>query len=124
MDKKNRHPFAENAGLNAHANDSSQPPILSGQRAEVLELIRAYGPILSFRLTADHAIPEAAARIHELRAMGFNIISIHHPEVEFRGRIRCHAVEYSLGSPEWIQPTLPPLPESLTPDLFAVEVTA
>lgn len=116
--KKNRHPFAENDGLNIQANDSSQPPILSGQRAEVLELIRLHQPVLSFVLTADHAIPEAASRIHELRALGFNIISIHHAEVMFRGRIRRNAVSYSLGSPEWIQPTLPPLPESLTPDLF------
>ncbi|MDO9227088.1 MAG: helix-turn-helix domain-containing protein [Pseudomonadota bacterium] len=57
-------------------------PHVTGQCAEVLTLIRQHQPLLSFVLTADHAIPEAAARVHDLRAMGF----------------------YSLGSPKWPYP--------------------
>lgn len=80
------------------------PPIVSGQCAEVLELIRVHQPLLSFVLTADHAIPEAAARVHDLRCMGFNIITRIEPTVKFRGRIRRNAAMYSLGVPEWPYP--------------------
>lgn len=80
------------------------PPIVTGQCAEVLGLIRQFQPLLSFVLTADHAIPEAAARVHNLRAMGFNILTTILPEVEFRGVIRRNAALYSLGSPEWPRP--------------------
>lgn len=44
-----------------------KPPIVSGQCAQVLNLIRECQPILSMTMTADHAIPEAAARVHDLR---------------------------------------------------------
>lgn len=80
------------------------PPIVSGQCAEVLELIRVDQPVLSFELTADHAIPEAAARVHELRAMGFNIVTRIEATVIFRGRERRNAAFYSIGSPEWPRP--------------------
>lgn len=80
------------------------PPIVTGQCAEVLGLIRQFPPMLSFVLTADHAIPEAAARVHDLRAKGFNILTTILPEVEFRGVIRRNAALYSLGSPEWPRP--------------------
>lgn len=79
-------------------------PIVTGQCAEVLALIRQHQPLLSFVLTADHAIPEAAARVHNLRAMGYNILTTILPEVEFRGVIRRNAARYSLGSPEWPSP--------------------
>jgi len=80
------------------------PPIVTGQCAEVLGLIRQLQPVVSFVLTADHAIPEAAARVHNLRARGFNIRTTILPEVEFRGAIRHNAALYSLGSPEWPRP--------------------
>ncbi len=80
------------------------PPIVTGQRAEVLGLIRQFQLVLSFVLTADHAIPEAAARVHELRAMGFNIMTLIKPTVVFRGAIRRNAALYSLGTPEWPRP--------------------
>ncbi|MBL8450368.1 MAG: helix-turn-helix domain-containing protein [Dechloromonas sp.] len=80
------------------------PPIVTGQCAEVLGLIRQHQPMLSFVLTADHAIPEAAARVHDLRARGFNIVTTILSEVEFRGSIRRSAALYSLGSPEWPAP--------------------
>lgn len=80
------------------------PPTVTGQRAEVLGLIRQYQPVVSFVLTAEHAIPEAAARVHELREMGFNIITVIHPEVMFRDRIRHNAASYHLGTPEWPKP--------------------
>ena len=80
------------------------PPIVTGQCAQVLGLTRQYGPVLSFVLTADHAIPEAAARVHDLRAKGFNIITTILPEVEFRGVIRRNVALYSLGMPEWPAP--------------------
>ena len=81
-----------------------KPPIVTGQRAEVLTLIRQHQPLLSFVLTADHAIPEAAARVHDLRGMGFNILTQIMPTVEFRGCIRRNAALYSLGVPEWPYP--------------------
>ncbi|MBK6355431.1 MAG: helix-turn-helix domain-containing protein [Betaproteobacteria bacterium] len=86
--------------------DSSHltPPIVTGLRAEVLGLIRQFQLVLSFVLAADHAIPEAAARVHELRAMGFNIRTTILPEVEFCGVIRRNAAQYSLGSPELQRP--------------------
>ena len=83
---------------------NTTPPTITGQCAEVFGLIRQYQPLLSFVLTADHAIPEAAARVHNLRAMGFYIRTAILPEVEFRGVIRRNAALYSLGSPEWPRP--------------------
>lgn len=77
------------------------PPIVTGQCAQVLSLIREHQPILSFILTADYAIPETAARVHDLRAMGFDVITVIHPEVEFRGQIRRNVASYHLGTPEW-----------------------
>jgi hypothetical protein len=85
-------------------NRNLTPPIVTGQRAEVLGLIRQFQPLLSFVLTADHAIPEAAARVHNLRAKGFNIITTILPEVAFRGEVRRNAALYSMGSPEWPRP--------------------
>lgn len=81
-------------------------PHVTGQCAEVLALISEHQPLLSFVLTADHAIPEAAARVHDLRCMGFNIITRIVPTVNFRGRIRRNAALYSLGFPEWPCPGL------------------
>ncbi len=81
-----------------------KPPIVTGQRAQVLTLIRQQQPLLSFVLTADHAIPEAAARVHDLRCVGWNIITWIVPSVKFRGCIRRNAALYSLGSPEWPRP--------------------
>lgn len=79
-------------------------PSVTGQCAQVLELIRLHQPILSLNLTADHAIPETAARVHDLRVKGFNIITTILPEVEFRGVMRHNVASYSLGTPEWIKP--------------------
>ena len=81
-----------------------KPPIVTGQCAQVLTLIRQHQPLLSFVLTADHAIPEAAARVHDLRCKGFHIITRIVPWVKFRGRIRRNAALYSLGVPEWPYP--------------------
>ncbi|GHU18704.1 hypothetical protein FACS189475_04620 [Betaproteobacteria bacterium] len=83
---------------------SRDAPIVTGQCAEVLALIRERQPVLSFVLTADHAIPEAAARVHDLRNLGFNIQTRIVPEIVFRGRVRKNAALYSLGSPEWLNP--------------------
>lgn len=76
----------------------------SGQCVQVLNLIRSDGPILSLTMTADHAIPEAAARVHDLRAMGWNIITTIHSTVIFRGVERRNVASYSLGVPEWVSP--------------------
>lgn len=80
-------------------------PIVTGQCAEVLEYIRENQPALSFDLTANQAIPEAAARVHDLRGMGFNILTTIMPVIVFRGRIRRNVALYSLGVPEWIGAT-------------------
>lgn len=79
-------------------------PIVTGQCAQVLSLIRQHQPVLSFVLTADHAIPEAAARVHDLRAAGWNIITVIRPAVIFRGVERRNVAAYSLGTPEWSAP--------------------
>lgn len=78
-----------------------KPPIVTGQRAQVLNLIREKQPVMSLHISINNAIPEAAARISELREMGFNIITTIAKEVEFRGRIRRNVAFYSLGAPEW-----------------------
>ncbi len=83
------------------------PPVVSGQCAQVLSLVREHQPMLSFVLTADYAIPEAAARVHNLRAMGFNIQTTIVNEVEFRGAIRRNVAFYSIGTPEWTPPQSP-----------------
>lgn len=70
----------------------------------MLNLIRQHQPLLSLVLTADHAIPEAAARVHNLRAAGWNILTTIRPVVMFRGVERRNVATYSLGTPEWPAP--------------------
>ncbi|MBU1363936.1 MAG: helix-turn-helix domain-containing protein [Gammaproteobacteria bacterium] len=79
-------------------------PAINGQCAQVLGLIRQHQPLLSLVLTADHAIPETAARVHDLRAAGWNILTVIRPIVVFRGVERRNVAAYSLGSPEWPAP--------------------
>lgn len=79
-------------------------PIVTGQCAEVLAVLQAEGSVISLHLTADLAIPEAAARIHNLRGMGFNIMTTILPEVIFRDRIRRNVARYDLGIPAWPAP--------------------
>lgn len=88
------------------------PPVVSGQCAQVLSLVREHQPMLSFVLTADYAIPEAAARVHNLRSMGFNIQTTTVSEVEFRGAIRRNVAFYSIGTPEWPAPGFLPNEEA------------
>jgi hypothetical protein len=79
-------------------------PTVTGQCAEVLSLIRKLQPVLSLTLTADYAIPETASRVHDLRNIGFNVITTIRDEVIFRGHVRRRVASYSLGSPEWPAP--------------------
>ena len=81
-----------------------RPPMVTGQCADVLQVIRERQPVPSFELTANLAIPEAAARVHDLRAKGFNVLTVILPEFEFRGVIRRNVALYSLGTPEWPAP--------------------
>lgn len=83
---------------------NQQPPIVTGQRLQVLDLIRQCQPNHSFILTADNAFPEAEARISELKEMGFDVITMIYPEFEFRGHIKRNSAKYSLGTPEWPAP--------------------
>ena len=80
------------------------PPMVFGQCAAVLQVIRERQPVPSFELTANLAIPEAAARIHDLRAKGFNVLTVIQPEFQFRGVIRRNVALYSMGTPEWPAP--------------------
>lgn len=82
----------------------AEHPIVTGQCAEVLTIIRQHQPILSLTLTADFAIPEAAARVHDLRNLGYNVITEINSEIVFRGRVRRGVASYSLGTPEWSKP--------------------
>jgi len=82
-------------------------PIVTGQRAQVLSILRR-GPTLSLSLTADHAIPEAASRIHELREQGFNIETVIQDSILFRGNERRKVALYVLKNPEWPSPDFAP----------------
>lgn len=81
-----------------------KPPIVTGQSAQVKNIITEEQPVMSFVLTADYAIPEAAARVHDLRAKGFNIVTTINPTVVFRGVERHNVASYSMGTPEWPRP--------------------
>ncbi len=88
---------------NNYTADITNTPFVDGQCAEVLSILRK-GPVLSFVLTADYAIPEAAARVCDLRARGFNVITNIQSAIVFRGKIRKRVALYSLGHPEWPRP--------------------
>lgn len=92
-----------NISATKYIADITNTPMVDGQCAEVLSIIRK-GPVLSLVLTADHAIPEAAARVYDLRARGFNIITNIQSEIVFRGKVRKKVALYSLGHPEWPRP--------------------
>ena len=79
-------------------------PIPTGQCGQVLNLIREFQPVASFDISIGHAIPELAARVHDLRAMGFNVVTTILPRVMFRGAERRNVASYSISSPEWPRP--------------------
>lgn len=81
-----------------------KPPIITGQCAQVFSLIEQNPGIKSLTMTADHAIPETAARVHELRAKGYNIKTTIHQTVVFRGVERHNVASYSLDTPAWPRP--------------------
>lgn len=87
--------------LAKEASAKPTPPKPTGQCLQVLDLIREHQPLLSLVLTADHAIPEAAARVHDLRAAGWNIRTEIRSVVAFRGAERRNVAAYSLGVPPW-----------------------
>jgi len=95
---------ASKSSIESRHSTTAKPPTVTGQCLEVLGLIREQGPLLSFVLTADYAIPEAAARVHDLRGMGFNILTNIKSTVVFRGKVRRNAALYLLASPEWPAP--------------------
>lgn len=79
-------------------------PQPTGQCLQVFNLIKNRPGILSLEITAGEAIPECAARVHDLRCMGFNILTSIHAAVAFRGQVRRNVAAYSLGVPEWPRP--------------------
>ena len=79
-------------------------PLVTGQCAEVLQVIRERQPVPRSELTANLAIPEATARVHAMRTKGFNILTVIQSEFEFRGVIRRNVALYSMGSSEWPAP--------------------
>lgn len=83
---------------------TKQAPVVTGQRGKVLDILRQRKPVLNIALKQEHGITESNARICELRQLGFNIVSIHHKQMLYKGRIRRHVVEYLLLSPEWPAP--------------------
>jgi len=107
MDSTNKKaaPGATGAAQKITSNNTNRkPPLVTGQCAQVLNLIDTLQPVVSFTLTVEHAIPKAAARVHNLRAMGFNILTTIHPTVVFRGVERKNVASYSLGTPSWPRP--------------------
>jgi len=85
-------------------NKVSSLPVVTGQCAQVLAILRSCQSILSFELTADMAIPQAAARIYDLRAKGFHISTHIEPKIIFRGVARYRVARYRLHTPEWPAP--------------------
>lgn len=85
-------------------DNKTTAPMVTGQCAQVLNLIRDMQPVPSLEISIVHAIPELAARVHDLRAKGFNIVSVILPAYEFRGKFRRNVAKYSLASPEWPRP--------------------
>ncbi len=79
----------------------SSPPTVTGQCAQVLAILRSRQSLLSFELTADMAIPQAAARIYDLRAKGFHITTHIESKIIFRGLVRHRVARYTLHRPEW-----------------------
>ena len=96
-------PDKRNCTLQA-AIPEALPPVVTGQCADVLHLLRTLQPVPSVVLTADQAIPETAARIDELWAKGYNIMTTILPEFGFRGLVRRNGALYSMGTPEWPVP--------------------
>jgi hypothetical protein len=95
---------AGKVGKAEFSNSNRTPPVITGQSAQVYALIKEHPGIPSLELTANHAIPEAAARVHDLRAKGYNILTTIHPTVIFRGVERRNVASYSLGTPPWPRP--------------------
>ncbi len=87
-----------------HRESNPTPPTVTGQRGLVLNLIRRLQPVKSLDISVGHAVPELAARVHDLRCMGFDIRTEIVHAVEFRGEIRRNVAVYSLGVPEWPAP--------------------
>ena len=98
--RKRRAQFSSSFG-----DGSPVKPHDPNEQAElVLRLIGERGPVLSLELTANRAIREAAARVHDLRALGWNVITVKNPGVIFWGVERRNVASYSLGSTEWVPP--------------------
>lgn len=83
---------------------TKQAPVVTGQRGRVLEILRQGKPILNVALKQEYGITESNARLFELRQLGYNITTIIHTAVYYKGRTRRHAAEYLLLSPEWPAP--------------------
>lgn len=90
-------PNTENNGNTDHG-----APIVSGQHAEVLNILRR-GPVLSLELSGMGIICYGA-RVHELRAKGFNIETVIQPIVYHNGREHRDVARYALKQPEWAAP--------------------
>lgn len=117
MEKKNRLLLSETDGLNTQGHSTA--PIVSGQCAEVLALIREHQPLLALALPFEYGIPQYAARIHDLRELGFNIQTRILSSVSFRDRERRNVAEYHIGTPEWPRPDWQSSAAGMQPDLFA-----
>ena len=107
MKKKNARPSKAKSSANSRAQSTAgdnTPPIVTGQCAEVLSYLLAKPSVISFELTAGAQIPEAAARIHDLRAKGFNILTKIEPEIVYCGKVRRNVARYTLASPSWPAP--------------------
>lgn len=107
MKKKNARPSKAKSSANTRAKSTAtenQPPIVTGQCGEVLSYLQAKPSVISFELTAGAQIPEAAARIHDLRAKGFNILTKIEPEIVYCGKVRRNVARYTLASPSWPAP--------------------
>lgn len=95
---------AGESGKETSALPDRTPPTSTGQCGQVLNLIRELQPVVSFDISISHAIPELAARVHELRNAGWNVVTTIRPVVLFRGVERKNVALYSLGTPEWPRP--------------------
>lgn len=106
MEKKNAaQTQAQDGASNDTANATTrQPPLVTGQCAEVLVILQNRRSVYNVELKLEYGITESAARIHELIERGFNIVPVIHPEIIYKGRVRRRVAQYVLSSPEWPRP--------------------
>ncbi|MGL5289310.1 MAG: helix-turn-helix domain-containing protein [Aeromonas sp.] len=94
---------ATNTGTRRESNTPT-PPRVSGQLADTLSILRR-GPVSTLEFIHAHRITRSSARVHELRALGFNITTHTRRDLPYQGHQYHGIAVYVLQHPEWSQPS-------------------